>query len=115
MDTRHRLKEYEMVNENASCHLRLEGELTIYTAMDMKQRLLEPLSTCRQVDVDLSQVSELDSAGLQLMILAKREATRLGKDIRFVAHSPSVVDVLELCGMMSYFGDPVVMAKGDKQ
>ncbi|MDO9189441.1 MAG: STAS domain-containing protein, partial [Sulfurimicrobium sp.] len=64
-----------MVNENASCHLRLEGELTIYTAMDMKQRLLEPLSTCRQVDVDLSQVSELDSAGLQLMILAKREAT----------------------------------------
>lgn len=92
------------------CHLRLEGEMTIYTALDTKVRLLEPLSSCRQIDVDLSQVSEIDSAGLQLMILVKREATALGKDIRFIAHSPAVVDALELCGLMGYFGDPVVMA-----
>ena len=101
-------------NTGDPCHLRLEGEVTIFTAAETKARLLEPLSRCPQVDVDLSQVSELDSAGLQLMILAKREAAVLGKNIRFVAHSPAVVDVLELCGMMSYFGDPVVIMKGDQ-
>ena len=103
-----------MENESTSCRLSLEGEMTIFAAAETKERLLAPLSRCKQVDVDLSQVSELDSAGLQLMILAKREAAILGKDIRFVAHSPAVMDVLELCGMVGYFGDPVVMTKGDQ-
>jgi anti-sigma B factor antagonist len=94
-----------------ACQLRLEGEMTIFTAQDIKQRLLAQLSCCRQVNVNLSQVSEMDSAGLQLMILAKREANAMGKEIRFVAHSPTVVDVLEMCRLTGYFGDPVVMAK----
>jgi len=84
--------------------------MTIYTAADVKQRLLAPFADCQQIDVDLSQVSEIDSAGLQLMLLAKREAVAQGKDIRFVAHSPAVLDVLELCQLTGYFGDPVVMA-----
>lgn len=99
--------------EDASdaCHLRMEGEMTIFTALDVKERLLVALSRCRQVDVDLSQVSDMDSAGLQLMILAKREANALGKEIRFIAHSPAVVDVLEMCRLTGFFGDPVVLAK----
>jgi anti-anti-sigma factor len=92
------------------CHLRLEGEMTIFTAGEIKGRLLAPLPDCQQITVDLSQVSEMDSAGLQLMILAKREAGALGKEISFVAHSPAVLDVLELSRMTGYFGDPVVMA-----
>lgn len=102
----------ENTSENAAdpCHLHLEGEMTIFTALDVKERLLAPLSRCRQIDVDLSRVSEMDSAGLQLMILAKREANAMGKEIRFVAHSPAVVDVLEMCRLTGYFGDPVVMA-----
>ena len=92
------------------CQLRLEGEMTIFTAKEIKARLLAPLSDCQQINVDLSQVSEMDSAGLQLMILAKREANAMGKEICFVAHSPAVLDVLELCRMTGYFGDPVVMA-----
>jgi len=97
-------------NGSAPCQLRLEGEMTIFTAQDVKERLLAPLVHCQQIDVDLSQVSEIDSAGLQLMLLVKREAAAQGKDIRFVAHSPAVVDVLELCQLTGYFGDPVVMA-----
>ncbi|MFA5626676.1 MAG: STAS domain-containing protein [Thiohalomonadaceae bacterium] len=104
-----------MQDESGSCNLRLEGEMTIFTAADIRERLFAPLPRCQQIDVDLSQVSELDSAGLQLMVLAKREATILGKEIRFVGHSPAVLDVLELCGLTGYFGDPVVMARGDQK
>ena len=100
----------ENTNDSNPCHLRLEGEMTIFTATDTKERLLAPLSSCQQIDVDLSQVSEIDSAGLQLMLLVKREATAQGKDIRFVGHSQAVLDVLELCQLTGYFGDPVVMA-----
>lgn len=97
-------------NTSDTCALRLEGEMTIFTAGEIKQRLLAPLPDCRRIDVDLSQVSEMDSAGLQLMILAKREANAMGKEICFVAHSPAVLEVLELCRLTGYFGDPVVMA-----
>jgi anti-sigma B factor antagonist len=103
--------EKTMEDAGDPCHLRLEGEMTIFTALDLKERLLTSLSLCRQIDVNLSQVSEMDSAGLQLMILAKREAKAMGKEIRFVAHSPAVVDALEMCRLTGYFGDPVVMAK----
>lgn len=96
-------------NTGDSCQLRIEGEMTVFTALDVKERLLGSLTGCRQVDVDLSRVSEMDSTGLQLMILAKREAGAMGKEIRFVAHSPAVVDVLEMCKMTGYFGDPVVL------
>lgn len=100
-------------NAGDPCHLRLEGEMTIFTAREIKERLLAPLPNCQQINVDLSQISEIDSAGLQLMILAKREAGAMGKDICFVAHSPAVVDVLELCRLTGYFGDPVVMASAN--
>lgn len=89
--------------------------MTIFTAEDIRERLFAPLPYCQQMEVDLSQVSELDSAGLQLMVLAKREATALGKKVLFVGHSTAVLDVLELCGLTSYFGDPVVLMKGDEK
>ncbi len=104
-----------MQNESDSCQLRLEGEMTIFTAADIRERLFTPLPYCQQVEVDLSQVSELDSAGLQLMVLAKREAKTQGKEVRFIGHSSAVLDVLELCGLTSYFGDPVVLMRGDEK
>jgi anti-sigma B factor antagonist len=104
-----------MKNESGLCQLRLEGEMTIFTAADIRERLLAPLLSCQQLVVDLSQVSELDSAGLQLMVLAKREASSLGKDIHFVEHSSAVLDVLELCELTRYFGDPVVIMKDEQK
>lgn len=49
-----RIKEKYMENTSNPCHLRLEVEITIFTAAETKERLLEPLSRCPQVDVDLS-------------------------------------------------------------
>ncbi len=91
------------------CQVKIEGEMTIYSALDTKERLISALARHNQVEIDLSHVSEMDSAGLQLMILAKREAAAKNKQIRFVSHSPAVVEVLELCNLMGYFGDPVVL------
>lgn len=97
---------------NDSIHrLAIEGEFTIFTAQELKDRFLAALEQEREIEVDLSQVSEMDSAGLQLMIGAKREATRQGKPLRFSGHSPAVVQILDLCGVSGYFGDPVLISK----
>ena len=89
--------------------LRLEGEVDIYRATEIKAQILEALAGASPVEVNLSGVTELDAAGLQLLILAKREALLLDKTVRFTAHSPAVLEVLDLGNLSGLFGDPVVL------
>lgn len=90
-------------------HLALEDDLTIYNAVDMKRRLLDAVRQPRALDLDLSQVGEMDTAGFQILVLAKRESQRLGHDLHIVAHSPAVREVLQFYNMLAYFGDPLVI------
>ena len=89
--------------------LALEGELTIYTAAGLKATVLELISAQDAPELDLSGITELDTAGLQLLILAKREAAHAGKTLRLTQHSQAVLDVLELTRLTPVFGDPVVL------
>lgn len=88
---------------------RIEQEMTIYTAAEMKAQLMEMLQKDAEIELDLSQVGELDTAGLQLLILAKRECLARNGNLHLVSHSPAVLDVLNLCNMIQFFGDPVVI------
>ncbi|MGZ4959821.1 MAG: STAS domain-containing protein [Methylobacter sp.] len=86
----------------------IEGELTIYTALELKDKLLTGLSTTEELELDLSDVGEIDAAGLQLLVMIKQEATSLGKVVRFTGHSPVVLDLLDLSGLAGFFGDPLL-------
>ena len=98
------------VHEQAeTCRLAIEGEMTIYQAVDQKTALLKPLEGCREMELDLAAVTELDSAGLQLLLVLKREAEAEGKPLRLVNHSQAVFEVLELLNMEQHFGDPMVI------
>lgn len=84
-------------------------DLTIYHALEQKQTLIAALDAAEGLELDLSQVAEIDTAGLQLLILAKREAARLNKRLAIVAHSPVVSQTLDFCNLTAFFGDPVVI------
>lgn len=87
----------------------LERELTIYNALKLKQQLVLALEHGNALELDLSQVTEIDTAGLQLLILAKREAARKNKQLAIVAHNPVIRQTLDFCNLASYFGDPMVI------
>jgi anti-sigma B factor antagonist len=89
--------------------LHIEGELTINRAAELKPVLLDAVAKESVVEVDLSQVSEFDTAGLQILMLAKRAAVAAKRELRLVRHSPAVVDVLQLLDLAGYFGDPLVV------
>jgi anti-anti-sigma factor len=76
--------------------LRLEGDLTIYRAQELKHELLRRVQACRELEIDLENVAELDSAGVQLLLLAEREARRQGKTVRVTAHSPATLETFTL-------------------
>lgn len=90
--------------------LTIENDLTIFTVIDKKTSLLAFLNKGSDLEVDLSQVEEIDTAGLQVLILIKREAAKTGKSLRFVMHSKPVLDIIELANLTTIFGDQVVLA-----
>jgi anti-sigma B factor antagonist len=90
-------------------HLEIKGELNIFTAAELRLQLLEAIATGTELEVDLSQVGEIDSAGLQLMLAAKREAAGRNQSVHFTRHSPAVCDALELCKLSGQLGDPVLI------
>ncbi|BDC83624.1 STAS domain-containing protein [Aeromonas hydrophila] len=91
----------------------IAGEMTIYTAAELKQALTPLLYRQQELELDLSQVSEMDSAGLQLLLAAKKMALLGGYPLHLVMHSHAVLDALELCQLATFFGDPTLIPHPD--
>lgn len=100
----------QVETENGRARLKIEGEMTIYTAAECKQAISSALQHCGEIEINLSAVEEMDTAGFQLLFLAKREAECRGKTLRLVAHSPASLEVLDTYNMAAAFGDPVVIS-----
>ena len=88
----------------------LVGTMTIYQAATQKKDLLSAFNSTDDLEIDLSGVTEMDSAGLQLLVLLKREAVLQSKQVRLVAHSAASLDVLDVYNLGAYFGDPLVIS-----
>jgi len=92
-----------------SRRLSLIDDLTIYHALDQKATLLDALAATDELELDLLAVNEIDTAGLQLLILLKKEAQRAGKRVSIVAHSQTVREVIDFCNLATELGDPLVI------
>jgi anti-sigma B factor antagonist len=95
------------VSDSAPLPLLIEGEMTIYRAAELKQALLASLDRQAVVEIDLSKVTELDTAGVQLLLLAKQTAQGKNQELHLRHHSPAVLEVFELLNLSAYFGAPV--------
>jgi len=92
------------------CKAVVEGSMTIYEAAADKPLLLSAVATAKETEIDLSSVDEMDTAGVQLLILVKRESLKAGKVLRLTGHSPASLDVLERYNLGAYFGDAAVVS-----
>lgn len=82
----------------------LDGDVTIYRAAELKPQLLQALRPGATLELDLSGVAELDSAGVQLLLLAEREARARGGALRLTALSAAAEEVLALFDLRAHFG-----------
>jgi anti-anti-sigma factor len=96
--------------QRGSVHcIHLEGELTIYAAAAVKAGLLDVLAGAVEIEIDLTGVTAIDTAGVQLLIAAKREAAADGVPLRLVGHSAAALELIELYELAGWFGDPLVL------
>lgn len=98
-------------NKNdGTVQLAIKDDMTIYNAESLKETLLGYFHPgTRELQLDLSAVTEIDSAGLQLLLLLKAEAQKRGFTLRLLQHSEAVIEVFELLKLGMYFGDPIVI------
>lgn len=88
---------YESQGDTAQ--VQIDGELTIYTAADLATQLLPRLGNMPHMALDLSQITEMDGAGLQLLLMAMREAPKAGTQLTLTGRSKAVTETLELCNL----------------
>jgi anti-anti-sigma factor len=95
----------------SKCLAVIEGAMTINNAVSLKKSLDGVLDDPRELEINLCKVNEIDSAGIQLLMLAKKERARHDRETNLTAQSNVVVDALELLGLVPYFGDAIVVTK----
>ena len=99
----------------ACLRLNLAGEMTIYNAAELKPALLHALDEGKEIEIDLAGISEMDTSGVQLLMLMKREAVVAGKALKLARHSPAVLEVFELLRLGNWFGDPQLLPAGNSK
>jgi anti-anti-sigma factor len=92
------------------CKVIIDGEMTIYTVAELKQKFDEILADRDDLEIDLNGVTEIDSAGIQLLMLAKKSRDGESHALSLVNHSRPVLETLETMGLVPYFGDQVFIA-----
>jgi len=86
-------------NNNGVCKMQIEGEMTIFNAEELKEKMFASMNDCSRVELDLSKVSEMDTSGFQLLYLASRDSAAANRSFNITAHGRASENVLELFNM----------------
>jgi anti-sigma B factor antagonist len=77
----------------------IEGELTVFTVHALKDRLIAALADSSTLQIDLSDISEVDGAGIQLLLATRREAQQRGGTLNLTGHPPQLLAALDLADL----------------
>lgn len=85
---------------------RMGSEVTIAQAAQWREQLLAWLSDGRtSLALDLSEVADFDSAGVQLILATRRSLAERGGTLSLRAASATVADALRVFGLQDCLGE----------
>ena len=93
----------DILNESGNCRIRIDDELTIYTAGVVNATIRDALAANDSVAIDLTGVTEIDTAGLQILLVARKEALLRNRAVSFIGHNRIVIDCLRLMNLSNFF------------
>lgn len=77
----------ERKDKSGESIMAIKGDVTIYTAVEICNEILHKIKNAGKINFDLSEISAIDTAGLQLLLAARRE-TKSGKQ-NIILSNPS--------------------------
>jgi len=95
---------------DARTRITLDGAMTVYEAVDAKRDLLQALAGSTALEIDVTGLDEVDTAGLQLLLLLRRESLRAAKPLRLAGSSQALAEVLDRYGLAAQFDQPLEAA-----
>jgi anti-anti-sigma factor len=94
----------EVLREGTAAIVRIEGEVEFATAPRLRATLLELAQRgASPVIIDMAGVSFLDSAGISLLVQAKKRLSAADAELVLRAPTASVARVLEISGVAELF------------
>lgn len=97
--------QFDMREADGWSVLTMSGELTIYAASAASAAMSAALDATRDLQIDLSGVSEFDVSALQLLRACGREATQRGLAFEVVGHPPALKQTIDLLGLAPTLSD----------
>lgn len=92
-----------IAEENGYHVVRVAGEVDLDSSPELWNGLRDTLREARQVKVDLSSVTYIDSSGVAILIKGLKQAAKNGQSYRLLDPSPRVMAVLELAQLPQLF------------
>ncbi len=90
--------------EGAMCVLTLEGEVDVYTAPVLKEKLVDNIERgCSNVLVDMERVTFIDSSGLGVLVSALRRARERGGSVRILCTRDNILKIFRITGLDKVF------------
>ncbi len=85
-----------------STGMKIKGNCVIHELLPLQKTLLEIINSERSsVEIDLSEVETIDTAGVQLLAVCRKNSLEIGKTFQITSTSESVTDALKITGLES--------------
>ena len=89
--------------DRGSTTIRPEGKLTVQTSPELNAAVEQLPDGICDLDIDLSGVDYIASAGLRVLMAADKAAMRRGGKMRLLHPGASVMEALEMTGLAEAF------------
>lgn len=87
-----------------NCLVKITGELTVYETNEFKAELMSTLEDFKSIEVDLGEVTELDSSGLQFLMALTYCKDEQGQSlVRITEFSEPVSQTLKAINLYTNF------------
>ena len=89
-----------------STGMKIKGNCIIQELLPLQKTMLEIINSERSsVEIDLSGVEAIDTAGVQLLAVCSKNSLEIGKTFQITSTSESVSDALKITGLESMLED----------
>jgi anti-sigma B factor antagonist len=76
----------------------IEGDINIYSVKELKERFSEFFENVKNVELDLSAVDAVDTAGFQLLVAVRKELNSKDRILTIINPSNEITRIFSLYG-----------------
>lgn len=111
----------EAMDASSPTTIRVVGAVTLQSVETMLTDFVSAFKVSRKIDLDLSAITELDLAGMQLLCSAHRSSYTQSIEFKVTGHNPLVWEMAEASGHLRFKGceqdinNTCVWCRGGKQ